>query len=153
MSEANQIFSQNQMQTLAAAMNRIIPADGDMPAAGDLGLAKFVERAAAESPGKIRLFTQGLATIEVTCSQLSGKSFPESTEQDQLQILQSVEFSNAVFFDELVRQTYNGYYTNPGVFQTMGYSNSQPDISGQPDLLDESLLERQRQRPPFWTKA
>ena len=153
MSQANQIFSQNQMQTLAAAMNRIIPAEGNMPAAGDLDLAKFVEQAAAENPSKTRLFTQGLASIEVTCRQLSGKSFPESTEQDQLLILQSVESSNAVFFDELVRQTYNGYYTNPEVFQAIGYSNSQPDVSGQPDLLDESLLERQRQRPPFWTKA
>ena len=85
-----------------------------MPAAGDLGMASFVESAAAEDPAKTRLFTQGLVTIEVTSSRLTGKDFTQATGQEQDQTLQSVESSHAEFFAELVRQTYNGYYTNPG---------------------------------------
>ena len=153
MPEETQIFSQGQIQTFSAALNRIIPAQGDMPGAGDLGLARFVEGAASASPSNTRLFTQGLSTIELTNSRLTGKEFTQATGQEQDQALQNVESSNGAFFDELVRQTYNGYYTTPDVFRAMGYSIPQPDINGQPELLDESLLENQRQRAPFWTKA
>ena len=67
--------------------------------------------------------------------------------------MRSVESSNPAFFDELVRQTYNGYYTNTNVFEAIGYSAAQPAIDGQPELLDETLLEKQRQRAPFWTRV
>ena len=47
----------------------------------------------------------------------------------------------------------HGYYTDPSVFEALGYSTPQPAIGGQPELLDESLLEKQRQRAPFWTRV
>lgn len=153
MPKINQIFSPEQFKTLSAALDRIIPAEGDMPGAGNLGVAQFIEGAAAAGPAKTRLFTQGLAIIEVTSTRLTGKAFADATGQEQDQTLQSVESSDSAFFDELVRQVYNGYYTNPRVFEAMGYSTPQPEIGGQPELLDESLLEKQRQRAPFWTKA
>ncbi|MCH7712937.1 MAG: gluconate 2-dehydrogenase subunit 3 family protein [Chloroflexi bacterium] len=153
MAQLNHIFSQGQSQTLTAALNRIIPVEGDMPGAGDLGVARFIEAAAAVSPAKTRLFTQGLATIEVTSTRLTGKAFAAATGPEQDQTLESMESSQPAFFDELVRQAYNGYYTDPRVFEALGYSTPQPEIGGQPELMDESLLEKQRQRAPFWTKV
>ena len=153
MAEMNHIFSQAQIETLTAALNRIIPGEGVMPGAGDLGVAQFIEAAAAGSPAKTRLFTQGLATIEITSTRLTGKAFATAAGQEQDQALQSMESSEPEFFDELVRQAYNGYYTDPSVFEAIGYSTPQPTIGGQPDLLDESLLEKQRQRAPFWTRV
>ena len=108
MAELNQIFSQGQSQTLTAALNRIIPVEGDMPGAGDLGVARFIEAAAAVTPAKTRLFTQGLATIEVTSTRLTGKAFAAATGPEQDQTLESMESSQPAFFDELVRQAYNG---------------------------------------------
>ena len=153
MAEMNHIFTQGQVKTLTAALNRIIPAEGDMLGAGELGVAQFIEGVAAGTPAKTRLFTQGLATIEVTSTRLTGKAFAAATGQEQDQTLQSMESSEPAFFDELVRQAYNGYYTDPSVFEAIGYSTLQPEIGGQPELLDESLLEKQRQRAPFWTKV
>ncbi len=153
MAEINHIFSQIQIQTLTAALNRIIPMEGDIPGAGDLGVARFIDGAAAGSPSKTRLFTQGLAAIEVTSSRLTGKAFAAATGPEQDQSLQSMESSEPDFFNELVRQAYNGYYTDPSVFEALGYSTPQPAIGGQPELLDESLLEKQRQRAPFWTRV
>ena len=153
MPESTQIFSQAQIQTVTTALNRIIPAEGGMPAAGDLGVAGFIESVAQVDPSKTRLFTQGVAFIELTCGRLIGKGFAQATGEEQDQTLQSVESSDPAFFDELVRQTYNGYYTNPKIFEALGHSIAQPDINGQPELLDESLLEKQRQRAPFWTKV
>lgn len=153
MPEINHIFSQGQIQTLTAALNRIIPGEGAMPGAGDLGVARFIEDTAGGGPAKTRLFSQGLATINLTSAQLIGKAFATATGQEQDRTLKSVESSHPAFFDELVRQTYNGYYTNPTVFDAMGYSTPQPEIGGQPELFDDSLLEKQRQRSPFWTKV
>ncbi len=153
MPETNRIFSQKQIQTLTTALNRLIPAEGGMPGAGDLGVATFIDAAAAGNPGKTRLFTDGLATIEVASDRLTGKVFTDATAQEQDQTLHIVESSDPAFFDEMVRQTYNGYYTNPIVFEAFGYSTPQPEIGRQPELLDESLLEKQRQRAPFWTKV
>lgn len=153
MAEINHIFSQTQVLTLTAALNRIIPAEGDMPGAGDLGVANFIDGASAGDPRKTRLFVQGIAKIQVTSGRLSGKDFVEASAGEQDQTLQSVETSDPAFFDALVRQTYNGYYTNPIVFEAFGYSTPQPEIGGQPELLDQSLLEKQRQRAPFWTKV
>jgi hypothetical protein len=63
-----------------------------------------------------------------------------------------VEIRNSSFFDTLIRQCYNGYYTNPQVFQLIGYQRKLAhEYKHQP--LDESLLEPQRQRQPFWRQA
>ena len=98
-----------------------------------------------------RLFIEGLALIEIAASGKGAEGFDGLSGDEKDSALREVEASNAPFFDELVRQTYNGYYTNRQVFQKLGIPEaSAPDSGRQPDLLDVSLLEKQRQRTPFW---
>ena len=47
----SQIFTEPQRQLLTATLNRLIPAQGDFPGGGDLGLAAFVERAVSQESG------------------------------------------------------------------------------------------------------
>ncbi len=64
------------------------------------------------------------------------------------------EAAEPEFFDQLVLQTYNGYYTNPEVFELIGYTIPKPAPPGsRPELLDVSLLDQQRKREPFWKKT
>ena len=57
-------------------------------------------------------------------------------------------------YDKMYRKTYNGYYPNPTIFQVIGYPERLAQgTSGSLDLLDESLLEQQRQRAPFWRRS
>ena len=154
MTTGNQIFSASQRELLNAVLNRIVPAQGDRPGAGDLGIAAFVEQAAAKTPGLTRMFNQGLNTISVAASGSQPGGFLAMADAEQDETLLQVELSSPDFFDQLVQQAYNGYYTSTRVFDAIGYEHSGPPVEGaQPALLDESLLETQRRREPFWRKA
>ena len=152
MTASHQIFTEDQRELLTAVLNRIIPPEGQLPGAGDLGLADFVERWAGQDVSMRRLFIEGLTLIEITARRLQGKEFLELSEMAQDQVLVEVETRNSSFFDTLVRQCYNGYYTNPEVFQLIGYQcKLAHEYQHQP--FDESLLEPQRQRQPFWRQV
>ena len=156
MSTVNQIAGQSilsdaQRDLLAAMLNRIVPAAGEMPGAGDLGIAGFIESVAAGSTGKRRLLLDGLVQIELAAGERGG-AFAALAEPAQVEALQSVEASNPEFFQELITQTYRGYYTNETVCGALGYRPpNREDYDPLP--FDESLLEPVRQRGQIWTEA
>ena len=138
---------------MTAVLNRIIPSNDQMPGAGDLGIAAFIENVAAERTDLTRLFNEGLAEIAVAAGQNSTQAFESLSDTSKDELLKTVETAFPVFFDQLVLQTYNGYYTNPAVFKAIGYELPKtPAPEARPELLDESLLDQQRQREPFWKK-
>jgi hypothetical protein len=150
MTTSQRIFTQDQRELLAAALNRIIPAERNLPAAGDLGGAEFVEQWVAKDNGMRRLFTQGMAHIQITAA-AQGGAFLEMSVAAQDAVLRQVESEQRQFFEALVVQTFNGYYTNPRVLQLIDYNPA--DQVQAPQLLDTRLLEKQRQRAPFWRRV
>ena len=152
MSNQKQIFSPAQRSLLTEILNRIIPLKGDLPGAGDLGIASYIEITAGSTPELTRIFNEGLAQISVAAGSSQEFETLSNTAKDDL--LRSIEAANSVFFDQLVLQTYNGYYTNPEVFSLIGFEMPKLAPPGsQPELLDESLLDQQRKREPFWKKV
>ncbi len=145
------ILSDAQRAMLAAVLNRLVPAAGNMPAAGDLGIAGFVESVAAGSTGKRRTLLDGLVQIELAASDRGG-SFADLPEAAQTDALRSVEASGPEFFQELVTQTYRGYYTNEAVCGALGYRPPNRE-DYDPLSFDESLLEPVRRRGQIWTNA
>lgn len=151
MSNGNTILSDEQRGLLAAALNRIVPANGDMPAAGDLGIADFVESIAAASTGRRRILLDGLAQIEIAARERGG-AFAALQPAAQTATLQAVADARPAFFQELVTQTYRGYYTNETVFDLLKYrAPNRADYNPKP--FDESLLEPVRQRGPIWAQT
>ena len=154
MSTSRQVFSLAQRQLLDAVLDRIIPPQENRPGAGSLGIGDFVEGVAVGEPGLTRLFVQGLAAIEIAAAERGAGGFASLSNEARDETLRGVEQANADFFDQLVLQTYNGYYSNLTVFEAIGYNlPSVPSPGAKLDLLDETLLEAQRQRPPFWTRV
>ena len=158
MSDAKQVFSPAQRSLLTGVINRIIPPNDKMPGAGTLGIAAFIEDVAAATTGLTRLFNEGLSQIAVAAGQNpkpgSSPGFESLSDTAKDGLLRSIEAANPAFFDQLVLQTYNGYYTNPEVFELVGYKLPKPAPPGaQPELLDVSLLDQQRNREPFWKKV
>jgi hypothetical protein len=150
MTTSQRIFTQDQRELLAGVLNRIIPAQGELPAAGDLGAAAFVEEWVAKDNGLRRRFTQGLAQVQILAAGQGG-DFLELAPGGQDAVLRQVESALPQFFEALVLQTFNGYYTNPRILQIIGYD---PAAQAQPtQLLDTRLLEKQRQRAPFWRRV
>ena len=151
MTSNNSILSDAQRSLLSAVLNRIVPAAGEMPAAGDVGIAGFVESVAAGSSGKRRTLMDGLVQIELAASERGGP-FTGLPEAGQIDALRSVEASSPEFFQELVTQTYRGYYTDETVCGALGYRPpNREDYDPLP--FDESLLEPVRQRGQIWTEA
>ncbi len=151
---SNRFFTEAQRELLTAALNRIIPPEGPLPGAGDLGLVDFVEGVVDRDTRLRRLFNDGIAQIGIAAARRQGKEFSRLSEAAMAATLQEVEASLPEFFEALVRQTYNGYYTSPRIFQLIEHSPPNPQPKGyQPELLDERLLEKQRQRAPFWRQV
>ena len=154
MSTSRQVFSPRQRELLDSMLDRIIPPQDNRPGAGSLGVGDFVESVAVGEPGLIRLFMQGLAAIEIAAAERGPDGFTALPGEAQDDALRAVEASHSDFFDQLVLQVYNGYYTNLTVFESIGYNlASVPAPGAKLELLDETLLEAQRQRPPFWTRV
>ena len=152
MATGNRVFTEAQRDLLAGVLNRIIPPEGTLPGAGDLGLADFIEGVVATQPQLRRLFINGLAQIGITAGRQGTTEFQALADESKDAALKEVEASNPEFFEALVRQTYNGYYTDASIFQQLGYPETKP-VGSPPELLDESLLEQQRQRAPFWRRV
>ena len=149
MTTGTNIFTQEQRDLITAAYNRLVPARDKFPGAGDLGGAGFVEQVAANNIALRRAFADGLTQLEIAAAQRGGASFPALSSEQQDETLRDLEASQPVFFRELVRQCYNFYYTNPEVFDLIGYSMPDPQ-DYQPLPFDESLLEPVRQRGQMW---
>ena len=143
------IFTQEQRDLISAAYNRIIPAQDKFPGAGDLGGAQFVEQVAAKNITLRRSFGEGLAQLEIAASRRGGDGFVALSPDAQVETLKELEAAQPVFFREFVRQCYNFYYTNPEIFDLIGYSMPDPQ-DYQPLPFDESLLEPVQQRGQMW---
>jgi hypothetical protein len=143
------IFSQEQRDLITAAFNRIVPAQDQFPGAGDLGCAQFVEQVVSKNIPLRRAFGEGVAHLEIAASQRGSEGFAALSPEAQDDVLRQVEREHPAFFRELVRQCYNFYYTNPEVFDLIGYTMPEPQ-DYQPLPFDESLLEPVRQRGQMW---
>ena len=151
MTTRNTILDDAQRVLLGATLNRIVPAQGDMPGAGDLGIAAFVESVVAGSAAKRRLLMDGLVQIEIAAQERGG-SFSTLSETAQNDALKLVEETNPAFFQELVTQAYRGYYTDETVCSLLSYrAPNRADYDPLP--FDESLLEPVRQRGQIWTST
>lgn len=117
------IFSDAQRDLLRAVQNQLVPSEDKMPGAGDADGPAVVERFAA---------------------------LPAHA---QIAALKAVERSQPGPFHELVRQTYNAYYTNPDVQQALG-SGGPPQPDGfELEPLDEARLEGVERRGKRWRDA
>ena len=148
MTASGQLFTPGQRDLMTAILNCIIPAAGDHPSAGDLEIADFVERAISPNPGLRNIFIAGLAQTEIAAAKQTNAKFTQIDHTKQETVLKEIQADNPTFFDLVLRQCYNGYYTNPEIQDLVGHQTMTPG-SYQYQSLDESLLEPQKQRAPF----
>jgi hypothetical protein len=143
---AKTFFSRSQLSLTLSVLDRIIPPNAKMPGAGEAALG-FVDEAVGNSSKLRRLFHEGLAFIEITSCAKYSKSFANLSEAQRDSVLRSIETEYPKFFDALVRQTYDGYYTNPRVIETFGLEVRPPQPGGF-HLADSDLgvLEKVKQR-------
>ncbi len=139
---------------LGAVLNRLIPEADGLPGAGDLGIIATIDRTLAAYPLLRRLFHDGLVEIEVESARQAQSGFIGLDGDRQDAVLRAVEKAFPAFFAALVDHAYRGYYTHPHVYQAIGYAHRPPQPLGHElPLFDPAMLEKQRQRAPFWRQT
>ena len=135
--QASAFFSESQSALMKDVLNRIVPADNKYPGAGDLGLVEHLDRVLtdpiylAQSPsGLRRLFTEGIRLIERRALDHHSVEFVALTLEQQTETLRYAEETFPQFFNELVRHTYNGYYTNQRILEICGAPIRPPQPTG-----------------------
>lgn len=129
MATSRSFFSDAQIELVTEVLNRIIPANEELPGAGEIAV-NFLDEVVGGSPRLKRILHHGLSQIEVCAYRMYTKDFPSLSGEQMHVVLRQVEVDEGEFFDLLVRQTYNGYYTDPRIVELLGLEARPPQPLG-----------------------
>ena len=131
--------------SLDAVLDTLLPGDADWPAGGALDLAASVTE------------DVGAETLRTLLDRLP-PHFAAGDVDRREAALRTIEAELPDAFARLVDAAYLAYYTAPAVRAVIervtGYEARPPQPLGyELEPFDEHLVEKQRQRAPFWRKA
>ena len=146
-------FSSWQRRLMAHVLDGIIPSSDGMPGGGEISL-EFVDKAAGESPGTKKLFSDGVRLIEVIAQRGHSVSFIDLPEGQKNEVLRRVEEDAPSFFDALVQHAYCGFYSDPRVLNLLGLESRPPQPTGhQVAQGNLGLLENVKSRGAAYREA
>ena len=152
--ESSVFFAAAQRELLVSVLNRIVPAAGAFPGAGDLGVASYLDRVVGQSTALRRLFAQGLVQITLMSQTQYAQPFTMLSQEQRDAVLRQVETTAPEFFEVLVTHTYSGYYSHPTIVRLLGMEGRPPQPRGHHlEPLDLSLLDNIKQRQPIYRQV
>src|SRR5262245_18412336 len=113
---------------LARVLDLLIPAsaDGRLPAAGELGLAAYVEELAATTPGLRPLLAQGLARLDAEAAGRGAPDFATLAPDARRALFDELVQSLPAFAPTLFFVAMTGYYREPRVLAALGLEARPP---------------------------
>jgi hypothetical protein len=126
-------------------LDRLIPAHRSLPAAGALGITRFVDDVMRDAPHLRLPILDILHQVHLAVKRAA--ECISNTELDAL--LARLEGERKPAFDVLLQVTYTGYYGHPAVHREIGWSA--PQASEVREAFDISLLDDVRQMSPVYT--
>jgi hypothetical protein len=142
-------LTDDQKRLLAAVLDEIIPqsADGQLPGAGELGLAGRIDQALLESPELRPVVAQGLEAVEALAVGRDAAGFSALSPADRKELLEEVSTTQPGLLPSLVFHTYVAYYQEPRVLEALGFEARPPYPKGyEVEDTDFTLLDPVRQR-------
>ena len=148
------ILTDSQRQSLDAMLDRIVPVQGGKPGAGQVGVANFLEKEAANSSSSARGMLNFVKLVEAASGRANGASFIELDPGKQDAVLTSVESDEPDLFGLLVGRVYSGYYSNPDVVALLPKDAGPPQPSGFPiKPFDPGIVAKVRKLGPRFRKV
>lgn len=126
-------FTEEENKTVAEMSERIIPADEHSPGAKAAGVADYIDLIVSESTDSTKQnWREGLAAISKMSREKFGKSFAESTPDQQVELLTEISRNERNpqtieerFFRTVKYATIDGYYTSEiGIKQELHYKGN-----------------------------
>ena len=143
-------LTDSQMNLLAKIAECLIPKTTNMPSAAEIGAAEYIDSNIQTSAESKKLVIQGLQSIEIKSTD-TGKEFKDLDIDERTNILKSIEEMHPSFFNYVLKQTCNAYYTNSSILNLIGAPNRPPQPAGfDLEQGDLSSLEAVRARGPIW---
>jgi hypothetical protein len=131
---------------LAAILDRLIPAVDDVPSAGKMGLTTEIVRLSGQQARFQGIFTNAMQMFESATSE-----FISLDGEAQDTAIRAFESNEPTLFSSLLTISYIVYYKDVRVHKRIGWSGRTPQPEGNTmEPWDDSILETQRKREPFW---
>ena len=141
------VLVESQRALLTDVLDRLIPSSGRLPAAGALGVADYIDRVLNGSTDIRRAILEVLLQIDAAAGREHSRAFSELEGGRKDAVLRRVEASEPEGFEALLRQAYNGYYSDPTVITGLGLEARPPQPLGyELEPGDLSPLEKVRRR-------
>jgi len=148
-------LSPEELKALGAAMDEIIPASDDMPAATEVGGLEYLENLIREMPELQQNVRRALASLENESRSRYKKEFPLLSSPERARVLDEMERHAAPGLFKVLRDcTYEAYYLQPKVWKLIGYEFHPTNERG-PSMkpFDESALGEVRKRPRYYREV
>lgn len=141
-SSSSAAFRPANLENLRAAVDEIIPGADGMPSASQVGGVEYLDRVARAEPEVKKALERSLAALDELCRKDSGSSFASLSRDDRAKVLRKLERQTpAELFTTLRDFAYEAYYTQPRVWDLIGYELHPTDEAGpQMEPFDESVL-------------
>ena len=152
------IVDPDRAEVLRAWVSALIPANGERPAAGDVGAAEYVDATVFLTPRLRGVLLDGIDTVDQLAMNLVGRPFADATRPEQAEVLRTFEANDPLDTFPMVRDlTYEAYYAHSRVLDVLeretGWRYKVAFSGGELEPFDERLLERMRSVPPRWRKV
>jgi hypothetical protein len=149
-------LSADELRCLAALLDVLIPPrqDGDLPGAGQLGIAKHLQSELDDDPGFLAAMRSGLAALEDRARTAGATHFAALDAPARVEALQAVAGAQPGFLPGVLFHTYVGYYRDDRVLRALGLEARPPFPEGyalEPGDLDR--LDAVRRRPRMWREC
>ena len=125
------IWNAAERELLNKILDQLIPAskDGNIPAAGSLGVVDFIGGKASEDQSVQELICHGLSVAR-TMMKENDKSYGSLGSDQRRAFVRQLEETEPEFFNRLLRVTYMGYYSRPDIRELFGLSAEPTQPSG-----------------------
>lgn len=132
-----QFFTKNELKTLRALVDIIIPADERSGSASDAGVPDFIEFMAKDRAELQTPLRGGLRWLDAQAAKRFSKTFVEASENERLEIIDDIAFparkvagmSQGVAFFNLARNlTATGFWSSKMGIADIGYAGNVPNV-------------------------
>ena len=137
------IFTDDEAALFSRVANRLIPAQGEMPGGGDIGLATFVDGVLADAAHLRQPILDVLRLVR------SADEAQVATDDGLDAVLARIEQAHPAAFTSMLEAVATGYYSHEDVRQAIGWAHpgEEADTS---ETLDARLLEDVVARGPIY---
>ena len=131
LNEAEDVFNEHEMKTIAVLSDIIIPKDDVSGSATEAKVPEFIAFIVKDMPSHQVPMLGGLRWLDVHCINRFGKSFIDCDKQQQLQVVDDIAYPNrkirdgmqpgVAFFTLMRNLTATGFYTSEIGVKDIGY--------------------------------